>query len=464
MSTFVGIDFGTCNIKVMYKKNNKTKELRLHNDMSIDGGDVPNVILYDKKKSNGAIQHIVGRNAIKRRDFNNTVFFIKKKLQNADWKGYIDNLDRNVSALDVATDIFRVIKESVTSRLRNEELDVAITMPVCYTELQKQRIYDAAQSAGIDVKAVLSESFAAAFSQGDILKHGNVIFVFDFGGATLDISMVRVKKEIDKLIIEEIASCGLNYGGTDIDEALFDFFENKYPADMREIEQCDSCYKTNIINMISELKEQLFTNDEDEVEDSHSAPNGKFYTFVLTKDDVNYVLEKSGIKNRIITMLNEMFDQLDDVIKEDVTHVRLFGGSSYITFFQKILTEYFGKEIFDYDDFNPNDFDDDSRIRTAVASGAARYMSMQETQNVSIVNRIPFHIGIKQNEYYKRIVDRNRVWGDETTGWITITPEQIIKNNYSIFIYQSFANVGNKPLWDDLEKEHSIIYMGKVIY
>lgn len=141
MKTCVGIDFGTCNIKVVYKRGNKVRELKLHKDISIDSGDIPNVILYDKKKSDGGIQRIIGRDAVKKHDINNTVYYIKKKLQQADWKEHIDNLGKEVNAQDVATDIFRIIKESIYNSLKDDELEIAITMPVCYAELQKQRIY-----------------------------------------------------------------------------------------------------------------------------------------------------------------------------------------------------------------------------------------------------------------------------------------------------------------------------------
>ena len=46
--TFVGIDFGTCNLKVMYKKNNKFYELKLHKEVNSLDGQTPNVILYAK--------------------------------------------------------------------------------------------------------------------------------------------------------------------------------------------------------------------------------------------------------------------------------------------------------------------------------------------------------------------------------------------------------------------------------
>lgn len=460
MGTCVGIDFGTCNIKVVYSKNNRMKELRLHTDMNIDGGDVPNVILYDKKKSDGGIQHIVGRNALKRRDLDNTVQYVKKWLQQEDWKKPIVNLGREVRAREAARDIFAVIKGSV-DRLKAQELDIAITVPVCYTAVQKKRILAAAREAGLEARAVLSESFAAAFSREELLEDGNVIFVFDLGGATLDISLVRINETDEGMEVEEISSCGMNYGGTDIDQAIYDYFAKKYQQELEEIRQCDAHYQENLLQKISEMKEQLFSDDEEDIEDSYTAPNGNFYDFQLSQDEVEQILSQAGIKERIIAMLEDMFDQLDDVIKEDVTHVRLFGGSSGIPYFPKLLTEYFGADIFDWEDYDPQEDEAQDKPKLAVAAGAARYIAA-DRQSITVINRVPFHIGIRQGRYFKRILDRNRAWGDDKTGWITLDAGQLQQDGYSIPIYQSFANMPHQSLWSDLDQGNALVYIARV--
>ena len=461
MGTCVGIDFGTCNIKVVYSKNNKLKELKLHTDMNIDGGDVPNVILYDKKKSDGGIQHIVGRNALKRRDFANTVQYVKKRLQQEDWKQPIANLGRAVGAKEAARDIFAVIKGSV-DRLKAQDLEIAITVPVCYTALQKKRILGAAREAGLEANAVLSESFAAAFSQEELLVDGNVIFVFDLGGATLDISLVRINETDEGIEVEEISSCGMNYGGTDIDKAIYGYFAHKYQEEIEEIRQCDEHYEENLLQKISEMKEQLFSDDDEEVEDSYTAPNGEFYDFQLSQDEVQQILVQAGIKERIIAMLEDMFDQLDDVIKEDVTHVRLFGGSSSIPYFPKLLTEYFGADIFDWEDYDALADEAQDKPKLAVAAGAARYIAARDRQSIAVINRVPFHIGIRQGRYFKRILDRNRAWGDDKTGWITLDAVQLQQDGCTIPIYQSFANMPRQSLWEDLDKGDALVYIARL--
>ena len=183
--------------------------------------------------------------------------------------------------------------------------------------------------------------------------------------------------------------------------------------------------------------------------------------FRLSREDVVQVLEKHGVKERIFTVLEEMFESLPDIIKEDVTDVRLFGGGSYIDYFPKLLTEFFGAEVFDYEDFDPTALDrnDGNQLKTAVAAGAVRYITAKENGNIKVINRIPFHLGIKNNNRFKRILDRNRVWGNSNTGWVKLNNQEVQQDGFVINLYQTFANMPKiVPLTDD----GSLIYMGKI--
>lgn len=460
--TFVGIDFGTCNLKVMYKKNKKFYELKLHKDVNSMDGQTPNVILY-AKNSKGNIEHIIGRSALKTADFPNTVKYIKKKLQQQNWKGFIPNLGRDVEAAEVSEDIFKFISKQLDERIKNEK-EIAITMPVCFSELQKQCLYDAAVAAGLNVKYVLSESFAAAFSQESFLDgdENRLSLIFDLGGATLDISLVKISVEGDDFTVEELASTGLAYGGTDIDEGILsEIFVPKYADIFKILNDKGIDYGKTALNLITKMKEQLYEDEEDECEDYNDLGDGNILEFSLSRKEVVKVLEHQGVKERIFAVLEEMFESLPDIIKEDVTDVRLFGGGSYIDYFPKLLTEFFGTEVFDYEDFDPTALDrnDGNQLKTAVAAGAVRYITAKENGNIKVINRIPFHLGIKNNNRFKRILDRNRVWGNSNTGWVKLNNQEVQQDGFVINLYQTFANMPKiVPLTDD----GSIIYIGKI--
>ena len=460
--TLVGIDFGTCNLKVMYKKNNKFYELKLHKDVSSIDGQTPNVILY-AKNSKGNIERIIGRSALKTADFPNTVKYIKKKLQQQNWKGFIPNLGRDVEAAEVSEDIFKFISKQLDEKIKNEK-EIVITMPVCFSELQKQCLYDAAIAAGLNVKYVISESFAAAFSQESFFtgEKERLSLIFDFGGATIDISLVKLSSECDGFVVEELASTGLSYGGTDIDEGIFnDIFLPKYDIILQELTEKGIDYSRRLFELIKTMKERLYEDDEEMCEDIEDLGDGSLKEFVLSREDVIKILEKHAVKEKIFAVLEEMFDSLPDIVKDDITDVRLFGGGSYIDYFPKLLTEFFGSDVFDYADFDPTslDRDDGNQLKIAVAAGAVRYIAAKETGNIKVINRIPFHLGIKNNNRFKRILDRNRVWGNSNTGWIKLNNQEIQQDGFVINLYQTFANMPKiVPLTDD----GSIVYMGKI--
>lgn len=466
---YVGVDFGTCNLKTMFYRNDKAKILKLNKDIHDRYGQIPNVIRYEKKDGE-AIQKTIGRNALKDNDFPNMVRFIKQKLQKKSWSKFISNLGRDVDADEVTKDIFGKISDTVNETFSSDNVHVAITTPVCFTELQKRRIRDAAKAAGLNVETVVSESFAAIFSQESLLEEEDAItLIFDFGGATLDVSLVRTSNVDDKITVEELSSVGIKYGGTDVDKGILEnIFKIKYKSELECIHDeivnkfqdkgdALSIYNNFILNVISNMKEKLYESDDEEFEDSIQAYSSKFYEFKLTRDEVTSMLEKTDIKERIIDMLDDVFS--GNVGSDEVTNIRLFGGTSHIDYFQNVLTEYFGEDVFDADDFEVDDLDETNNLRTSVATGAARYVKEIEDGDIEIINRIPFHIGVKQRNKFRRIIDRDRVWGNDKGRSEKLDPKEIKADGGKVMVYQSFANF---PHESSLNEEDGIIFMDEI--
>lgn len=467
----VGIDFGTCNLKASYIKNGKPRILRLSTDQNNMYAQIPNIILYNKKSS-GGIENIIGQNAAKNPDKMNKVRYIKKKLQEEKWSKYINNLGREVSADEVVKDIFTVLNKNIKDKVCRNKNDASITLtvPVCFTETQKRRISEAARDAGMNVKAIISEPFAATFSQENLFEDDGekLVMVFDFGGATLDVSLVNVIVDDGDITVEEKASCGLLYGGTDVDVAIFDqIIKKKYAEELVYIKQQDPFYLDDLMDTILYMKETLYSEeDEEEVSKTYTVRNSaKHIKLSFTRDDVDRVLSEINIKDRIVEMLDDMFDQQDDVSKSDVQDIRIFGGTSHITYFQKMLSDYFGKEVFDAENFleKIDDMDRDNDLRTAVAAGAARYTTEKEQGNITIINRVPFHIGIKigikEKERFKRLIDRNREWGNTYANWEIIDSSQLLNDKYKIYVYQAFSNF---PYEASFDSDDGIVFMDTI--
>ncbi len=450
---YIGIDFGACNIKAaQVPENGKPKDIKL-NKNQVDGNFIPNVILYDKVKDK--IERKVGKGARNSVDFENKIWQIKPKLSKKDWRKFIKSLEREVTAVEAVENIFAWLWQTITEKFsKNEDFDVTITAPVSFSEVQKNSIKQAALRAGVPVNTIITEPFAAMFSIEDFFDADEqTILIFDFGGSTLDLSLFRIEIDGDEMNFTEIAAAGLKFGGLDIDKAIFENIINvKYAADVQEILDSGTP-KIEILNTIEIIKENIFIEDEDSAKDFLNDKRGNLHEFELTRAEIISILEKIKIKERIIALLDELLDDAE-IDKGEVTAVKPFGGTSIIGYFMEMLTDYFGAEIFDFEDF---DFEPEE-IYMGVARGAAKYRYTLEKENsgVTIQNVIPYSIGLAQNEIFTRYIKRNEISGF-TTPLKPLLISELDKNNWRVAVYQSFSNEFELPL-----ENEDVIYIGDV--
>ena len=463
---YVGIDFGACNIKAAMDNGKKSRSIKLNKKQS-GGVQIPNVIWYDAKTDkNGkqtGIEIKVGTAAKKALvSDTNKVDKIKRKLELPKWSAYIPNLQKEVSATDVATDIFSWLNDTINNNLSEENLPTAITIPVCFSEVQRKRIENSARAANINVAAVITEPFAALFSQEDLFEDEELdenIFIFDFGGSTLDLSLLHVENDGEGSIeVTELASAGMHYGGMNIDEDIYtEIFKPKYAKELAAIQATDDINnsKVELLEKITSLKETIFVDDEDEADDIYIARSGKEYELLLTQEEILNMFEKTQIKQRIISIIDEIFESTDEIEKEDVTRVKAVGGTSAISYFREILAEYFDDENV----FDSGDFDTDEAY-TSIAVGAAKYLALKNEKDsdrtIEIHNSIPFNIGIANKNRFEKYINRNELYGFETP-YRPLLIADLVKMNYCVPIYQSFSFDDDIALNDE-----SVVFMGDI--
>ena len=459
MSKLVGIDFGACNIKIANWRDKSAHTVRL--SQNVDQNYIPNVILYDKTRA-GEIEKKIGDPAKDKQNPENSIEYVKRKLELEEWSKNIPNLNRDVSAVEAVTDIFFGISERLTKKLNCEakDLHAVITVPVCSSGLQRSRIWQAAKTAGITVEAIITDPFAAMFSLKDLFNNDDNanVLIFDFGGSTLDLSLLTIEND-DGIRIEELAAAGLPYGGIDIDEAIFsEIFSSKYASEINEIKANDNTInqaKTTheLRNVVTNLKEKLF-----EEEDNESAKrsctfygSGKYYEFELTRKEMELLFERHNLKDKIFNLLDELFGQTY-MNKNEVTHVKTFGGTSRIKYVLDLLAEYFGTDIFDSDNY---DWEDDENI-VAVAVGATNYLGIRnERDDIEIVSNIPFSLGIAKGTSFKKYIECCPPYGQRTKR--IPLPWQEIKNG-KVSVYQSFADSENIKIGG----KDGAVYVGSV--
>ncbi len=235
MSKVVGIDLGTTNSLVAYVKEGEPVVIR---DKSGDGL-VPSVV---SASAEGTIY--VGREAQRRllTDAGRTVYSVKRfmgkgvgdvhgEAQFFPFKvtGEHDGVvriglgDREFTPPEISAFILRELKHRAEAFFKEQgELDfeverAVITVPAYFNDAQRTATRDAGRIAGLEVLRIINEPTAASLAYGLDRKHTGVIAVYDFGGGTFDISILRVEDGV----FQVLATNGdTHLGGDDIDRLL----------------------------------------------------------------------------------------------------------------------------------------------------------------------------------------------------------------------------------------------------
>jgi len=468
-----GIDFGSSNIKVSYcdPRNGRVRRLKIDKDDTSADKKVPNIIAYGSRD----ICHI-GRTVVKTwevRHPGNVVRQIKRKLELEDWTHEFKQVEPRgedgapdvfftLNAEEIAQDAFRWISRSVGEQGKEIEHAV-ITVPVCFSEVQKEKIIRSAKAAGIPILDVITEPVAALFSVEELFGEDgwedgerNVV-VADFGGMTLDFCLVRISCREGRMKVQVESSCGIHLGGTDLTEMIYQ--DIIYPRYRKEIDaevSQDVLHRLGqeFLDTTEEMKTELFSDEDNtEVEDIFQLPySSQPLEMTLGLDEALRCFESHRVAERIRETLDGLFEDSAHVEKEDVDMVKLFGGTSRVRYFRELVSSYFGEGVYD-----PEDYDADDSY-CAVADGAARYVNflLQEDKRMEIKNAIPFCAGVNRDGVFRKVVRRNTKYG-------VFTPLKSLRTilspegEWKISLYQSFT-----PEPSSIDGEEGAVYLGTI--
>jgi Fe-S protein assembly chaperone HscA len=229
MSRIIGIDLGTTNSLVAYV-DEKTRLPRVMPDA--DGRVLlPSIVSFTPE---GVLVGERARRQLVRRP-DTTVYSVKRFMGRGydDVKGELKYFpftvvptesvvsirvgDRTVTPPEVSAVVLRALKERAERHFGDAVEKAVVTVPAYFNDSQRQATRDAGRIAGLDVVRIVNEPTAAALAYGlDRLKEG-VVAVYDLGGGTFDISILRVKDGI----FEVLATSGdTHLGGDDFDRVI----------------------------------------------------------------------------------------------------------------------------------------------------------------------------------------------------------------------------------------------------
>jgi len=294
---------------------------------------------------------------------------------------------------EISAKILSKIKNIAQTYLNNPVTKAVITIPAYFNDSQRQATKDAALIAGLDCVRMINEPTAVALAYG--LTHRekplNVI-VYDFGGGTLDVSMLN----IDDGIIQVIATTGNTHlGGEDFDKIIQEYLLEKFIENNSDIEINSKYYENSLqkLRSISEKAKILLSTKMEVI------LNIKDF-YVDTKNniilDLNCILTKDIFEKISEDLFIEALKPIDDIMymtdsnTSDIDEIILVGGSIKIPKIQFIIHNYFNKPpCMTVDPIN------------AVAAGAALQAYMLSNSDdpfcdgLTLLDVIPLSLGIE---------------------------------------------------------------------
>ena len=212
MSYFFGVDFGTTNsaIHVISAIGDKIDdEFDIGED---DKRPLPSYVAIHKETGD-IVTGLDAKNTISDESEYYIFSSIKSIIgEERTWK----IAGKDWTAIDIASELFKELKKKAENSTNDILSQAVVAVPVGFSSKKKNNIRKAALKAGIKITMFVSEPTAAYCSKIESLHRFHNVAVFDWGGGTLDVIVLRVENNI----IYEIESAGLNLAGNDIDRIL----------------------------------------------------------------------------------------------------------------------------------------------------------------------------------------------------------------------------------------------------
>ena len=382
----IGIDLGTTNSLVAYSKDG--------NPITVKGKDgknslIPSVIHF---KSDETV--LVGDEAKEKLITNpeNTIYSVKRLMGKSfndvdnqkDYFGYkiIDNDDDSLvkirvedkfySPIELSAQILKTLKKRIEENLDNSVSKAVITVPAYFNDAQRQATKDAGKLAGLDVLRIVNEPTAAALAYGLSLDQndGQTVAVYDLGGGTFDVSVLRIENGI----FEVLSTNGNTFlGGDDLDRVIIDHWTSLYKL---EDQLADANFK-QALRLKAELAKKTLSKQE---------------TFKDTLNNLTLELNKDTFEGLINPLIEETLNCCNAAIKDaklsttEIDHVLLVGGSTRVPLIKEKLQSLFGKV--------PNDTLDPDEV---VALGAAIQADILAGNNreMLLLDITPLSLGIE---------------------------------------------------------------------